>query len=370
MKVNKPEHKTATGLAQDDSPQTPSSMDAEESSFVRRMLMMVATVSAVVLLLVLLWYAIDVLLLVFAGILLAVLLDGLSERLSQHTPLMRGWSLTIIMLAIVTSVGLSTWLLAPGLAEQIDQLRQSLPSAVQQLQQRLEEYGWIQTLISQTPDAEALLQNQADIVSQASGVFSTTLGALFNFFIILFVALYLAADPGLYTRGVIWLIPEHHVPRARQVLNTLGTTLWWWLLGRIFSMVVVGVLTALGLWLLDVPLALTLGLLAALLDFIPNIGPIIAAIPGVLLGFLEGPTQALYVALLYLAIQQIESYLVTPLVQQQTVKLPPVVTITSQVLLGVTLGGLGLILASPIAAVVMVLVKMVYVEDVLGKSSA
>jgi predicted PurR-regulated permease PerM len=131
---------------------------------------------------------------------------------------------------------------------------------------------------------------------------------------------------------------------------------------------VIGVLTALGLWLLGVELALTLGLLAALLTFIPNLGPVLALVPAVLLALMHSPTRALYVTLLYLAIQTVESYVLTPLVQRRTVSLSPALTITAQVALGVLLGGLGLVLATPLTILLLVLIQMLYIEDTLGDS--
>jgi predicted PurR-regulated permease PerM len=134
------------------------------------------------------------------------------------------------------------------------------------------------------------------------------------------------------------------------------------------SMIVVGLLTAVGLWALGMPLALTLGLLAALLTFIPNLGPTLAVVPAALLALLQSPTKSLYVILLYLVIQAVESYLLIPLVQRQAVSLPPALTITAQVLLGILVGGFGLVLATPLTAAVMVLVRMLYIEDALGDS--
>ena len=149
----------------------------------------------------------------------------------------------------------------------------------------------------------------------------------------------------------------------REVLAAVGSTLRWWLWGKLLGMLVIGVLTTLGLWRLGVPLALTLGLLAALLTFIPNIGPILAVIPAALL---DSPAKALYVLGLYLPIQTVESYLITPLVQRLTISMPSALTITAQLVLGVLLGAMGVVLATPLTAAAVVLMKMLYVEDALG----
>jgi predicted PurR-regulated permease PerM len=131
-------------------------------------------------------------------------------------------------------------------------------------------------------------------------------------------------------------------------------------------MTIVGVITWAGLALIGVPLALTLGLLAGLLNFVPYVGPIVSAIPAVLLALLDGSRTAGWVALLYLGVQLLEGYLLTPLIDQRTVRTPPALLLTSQVIAGVTLGALGVVLAAPLLAVALVTVKLLYVEDVLG----
>jgi predicted PurR-regulated permease PerM len=161
-------------------------------------------------------------------------------------------------------------------------------------------------------------------------------------------------------------VPIAKRTRTRAVLDAIGHALRWWLIGRVFSMAVVAAGTALGLYLLGVPLAITLGLIAGLLDFVPTIGPILATVPAALVALLQSPLQVLYVVLLYVAVQLVEGYLLTPLVQRYTIALPPVLTIVGVVLLGVLLGGLGLILAAPLTIVLFILVKMLYIEDVLG----
>jgi len=125
-------------------------------------------------------------------------------------------------------------------------------------------------------------------------------------------------------------------------------------------------LTAIGLWIIGIPLAFTLGLLAGILNFVPNFGPWFAAIPAVLIAFMKSPQHALYVAVLYIVLQSVDGYILTPLVDRRSVELPPVLTITAQVLLGLAFGFVGILLASPLTAVAMILVKMLYVEDLLG----
>jgi predicted PurR-regulated permease PerM len=188
--------------------------------------------------------------------------------------------------------------------------------------------------------------------------------------IFLFLGLYLAIDPDVYRRGLLRLVPLPKRPRVQDILDEIGHILGRWLVGRIFSMLVVGGITMLGLWLLQVPLPLALGLLAALGELVPNFGPLLAFIPALLLAFTDNSSHALGVLGLYLAVQGLESYVLTPLVERRAVSLPPALTITAQVLLGLLAGGLGLVLAAPLTATAMILVQRLYVEDVLHDAMA
>lgn len=181
-----------------------------------------------------------------------------------------------------------------------------------------------------------------------------------------FVGLFLAAEPGLYRRGVVGLLPIDMRPRIDGVLLEIGQRLQTWLLGRAALMLVMTVATWLGLLALGIPLALALAVLAGLLTFIPNFGPVIAAVPAMLLALLESPMHVLYVGGLYLALQTAESYTLEPYVMRKADNLAPALVIVGQLFLGVTLGALGLILATPLIVTINVLVQRLYVEDVLG----
>ena len=340
-------------------------MQAHIEIIARRVCVTVGIVALAVILLVLLWYASEVLLLVFAAVLLAVFLRGLGSLLAKHTPLSSGWSLGVVIVTLTALVTVTVWLLAPAVATQADQLSQNLSQSLQQLGDQLGRYKWGRQLMAQTPGFGELTR-KADLFSRVTGLFSTTLGVLANIVIVGFIGLYLAIKPSLYVNGTVRLFPNRIRGRMRGVFGEAGETLRYWLVGRVILMVLNGVLTALGLWLLGTPLALTLGILAGLLNFIPNVGPLIAGIPAVLIAWTQSPTQALYVFLLYLALQNVDGYVLTPLVQQRTVALPPALTILAQLIFGMLAGTLGLLLATPIAAAGVVFVKRLYLEDVLG----
>jgi len=203
-----------------------------------------------------------------------------------------------------------------------------------------------------------------------TGVFSTTFSILADVYVIVFLAVFIALQPKLYRAGLVMLVPKPGRGRAHEVLDKISDTLVKWVVGRLVSMLAVGVLTALGLWALGMPLVATLALFAGLVTFIPNIGPIISMIPALLLAFFHGgPTEALYVLLLYLGAQTLESVAVSPVVQLRLILMPPALIFVGQLVIGSFTGLLGLTLATPIVAIGMVLVKMLYVQDVLGDDS-
>lgn len=336
----------------------------QRGSFARRTVLVVGIVALAVLLASIVWYASEVLLLAFAGVVLAVGLRGLSEWVSRYTRLGPGWALALVSVALLGLIGLALALFAASIAQQVSELAQQLPQILQQARQQAEQFPGAQQLLGQAQSQSG--GGQGGLLQSLGTFFSTSLGALANIVIVLFVGVYLAADPDTYIDGVIRLVPQPRRERARAVIATLGYTLRWWLLGQLLSMTVVGSLTGLGLTLLGVPLAPVLGLLAGLLDFVPSVGPLVAAVPGVLLAFTQGATTGLLAAGLYGVVQILEGYVLYPLIQERAVKLPPVLTILALALLGVIFGVLGLLLATPLLAVVLVLVKMLYVEDVLG----
>lgn len=309
-------------------------------------------------------FAPDVLLVIFAGLLFGVFFSGGGEWLARHIGFGRGWGIGLFVLLIILVLAGVFVAFAPAAAEQFDQLVQQVPEAIERLRARIEGYAWGEELLRRA--APGGLMSNADEGTAVTAV-ATTFGALGNFVIMLIVGLYVALDPEIYRRGLVSILAPSMRTEWDEVLRKATDTLKNWLVAQLMAMTVVGLLTWLGLWLIGVPLAPILGLIAALLAFIPNIGPIIAAVPAVLLGFSDGPTTALLVVGVYLGVQTLESYAITPLIQQEKVSLPPVLIISMQLLMGVLFGILGLALATPMAALGMTLVKEGYVRRYLGK---
>jgi predicted PurR-regulated permease PerM len=312
------------------------------------------------------WFAADALLLVFACILCAVLLYELSGMLARRIKLKRPFALALVVLLLFAAIGLGGWAMAPQISEQAGKLAETVPKSIEQLQGVVNDYPLLKKAVAGLPAPEQIVKQMSSLVPNAGLFFGGVLGAIGNVVIILFVGIYFAASPHLYTSGVIKLIPQSKRGRARQVLNKIGHTLAQWLLGKSVSMLIVGTATSIGLSLLGVPLALILGIIAGLLDFVPYLGPIMAGVPAVLIAFSISPDLALYTVLLFTGVQLVEGYVLQPLIESRAVDLPPALTIVMQLVFGTLFGFAGVALATPLAAALKVLVQMLYVEDVLG----
>jgi predicted PurR-regulated permease PerM len=329
----------------------------------------VANVVIAALALLLVIFVSEIVLLLFAAILIAVLLRALAEPFATRVGIPQRWAVVIVVMLLVLSFSAIGWLIAPSIGEQVSELHSALPTSLQRLQQEMQRFVWLERLVDSAPHPDSI-PTQPEVASKVTEATSGTLKALANIVVVLVIALYLAADPRPYVEGTVRLFPPAQRKRAREVLDAMGHTLRWWLIGKAASMTVVGIAVFIGLTALGVPLAAALALIAALLDFIPNVGPILAVIPAALFALLQGPTQVLYVVVLYGAIQTVEGYVLTPLIDRTTVKLPPALTLTAMVVAALLFGWLGLLLAAPAAAALMVLVQMVYVEDILGERDA
>jgi predicted PurR-regulated permease PerM len=316
---------------------------------------------------VLVWLTAEVLFLVFAAILLAIGLDGLACGTARHTPLSRGWALLVVLVVIVLMVALLGMLVVPQVLEQFDQMWGQLTDFLERQADQLKEYGWVQQLLGggQNPDAAA--EAAEGVAEQVAGVALALAGAAASFVILIAITIFAAANPDLYRRGLIKLLPAEFRSRVDDTLSVTAYALRWWFLGQLVSMLLLGVTVSLGLLLIGIELWLALGLLTALLTFIPFLGPLIAGVPIVIVGFAEGVQVGLIVLAFYLLVQNIEGNFIVPLIHQRAVHLPPALLIGVQVLFGVLFGAIGLILAAPLTVVGMVAVKKLWVEDTLGE---
>lgn len=334
--------------------------------FAGRVLVAATIMLALVGLALLLWRGADVLLIAFGGALVAVGLRGMAEWLGQRMRLKPRAALVVNLLVLLLLSIIALRYLAPRVAAQVDGLLSTLPASARQLGNWFDDYSWGRTVLREV-DASGLVQRGVSILWRATSAASQLLLGFTTVLLILAIGIYGAMSPGLYVRGFVRLFPKARQAKAEEVVVAVGHTMRWWLLARVVAMAVVGVLSGLGLWLLDVPLALALGVIAGLSSFIPNIGFFLAGMLILLFAASQGVDVVLKASVVYLVVQGLEGYLITPLVEHRAVHVPPALNMTAQLLMAFLFGFLGLIFAAPLVAVGLVVVRMVYVEGLLGQ---
>ncbi len=309
-----------------------------------------------------------VLFILFGGILFAIFLTSIADFIQRTTNLPRKWSLGLtITVLFFSSIGCG-WLTGSAFGSQISKLIRRLPEAVEIIESYLSNYPWGQNLLSFLPAPGELLPLGKGLLGNITGFFTTTVGVVAGLLFVFVIGVYLSVEPEVYLGGLLRLFPADRRDRVREILVFIGRALRWWLIGRAVAMAAVGLLTVLLLWLIGLSLAPALGLIAGLLTFVPFIGPILAAVPAILVALVEGPYMVLYVVLIYVLLQQLENQILTPLIQKRAIFLPPAVLLTAQLLIGVLFGYMGVLLASPLAIVFVILIQTLYVEDSLGES--
>lgn len=307
----------------------------------------------------------DVLLLVFAAILLAVGLDGLASGIAARGPVRRGWALAGTVGAILAMVLGALGTAAAMLVQQLRDVAGSLALAVDWAQARLRDIGLTEMLNTDMEDG--LAERVADMAGQALTLGISAVGAVSSAIIVLVLTLFLAINPGLYRRGLVRVVPPARRAMTEDTLSAIAHGLRWWFLGQLVSMAVLGTSVGLGLFVLGIEVWLALALLTALLTFVPFIGALAASVPIVAVGFAEGTQVGLIVLAGYVALQNIEGNLLMPMIQHRAVNLAPALLVSVQVLLGVVFGVAGLVLAAPLTVVAMIAVQKMWVEHTLGE---
>ena len=355
-----------------------------------------------------LWIAHAIFIVTFLGVLLGLAVARAADVL-ERLHIRRGFGAPLVILTgIAILVGLGA-LLAPSVQEQSKQLSTELPKLVESAERWLLQTP-IKGLIEQQPQQQQGQQQpnqqqqqqqqpnrqqqqqpkqqqkpqQADQQQEQGGLsgqlgkevrgsakflfplVSSVFGAIGGLVLVIFIAMYVGAQPGVYRAGIVHLVPHRNRKRADEVLKTLAVTLRQWLVARLMAMVVIGTVTGIALALLNVKGAAALGVLAGLLEFVPFFGPVVSAVPAIGVAMLDSPQKGMYVLILYLVMQQLEGNVITPLLLERRLDIPPVLTVVGVASLGMVFGVVGMLIAEPLLAAVLVATKMLYVNDVVG----
>ncbi|WP_301091462.1 AI-2E family transporter [Sphingomonas sp.] len=288
------------------------------------------------------------LLIIFAGLVFASLLDGGVRLLGRVLPIGRAWRLLIVCLLTVVFLVGTFVLTGVQVAEQVNELRTTLEAQAIRLTSFLSEQG----LMPGASDFSGLAREAMSSVGRLTSWVGTAVGALTTLFMIVVIGLFIAMDPHVYERGLQWMIPQDQREEFAITTERMGDTLRRLLFGRILGMIAEGVLTWLALMLGGVPMAMILGILTGILAFIPNIGAFISGALMIAVGFSAGVDTGLWAIGTYVIVQTFDGYVLIPMVAKRTVDMPPALTLGAQILASALFGILGLALADPMTAMI------------------
>ena len=288
------------------------------------------------------------LLVIFAGLVFAALLDGGVRLLGRVLPISRGWRLLIVCLLTLGFLIGTFYLAGVQITAQVMQLRSTVETQAVRLS------GWLSSkgVMPGASDLNGIARQALGSVGRVTAWVGTAFGALTTMFMILVIGLFVAIDPRVYNRGFQWMIPEESRAEVAVTTQRMARTLRRLLAGRLLGMAFEGAFVGIALALAGVPMALILGILTGLLAFIPNVGAFVSGAMTIAVGFSAGMHTGILAVLIYVAVQVIDGYVVIPMVAKRTVDLPPALTLGAQILASALFGIIGLALADPMTAMI------------------
>lgn len=308
-----------------------------------------------------------VLLILFGSVLFAVFVRALANPIAERTGWPSGVAVAIVTVGLAVLAVAAGLLIGPPLGDQLASVVEQIPRAWRRVEIWLrssESFATSGVVAQVQEQALRATGNMLGWLTAAATALISTLGYLA---VALVVGLYLAFQPSVYRRGLIGLAPPSSRAHVRDVGRSLFRHLRGWLFGQFAAMTFVGVMTGLGLWALDFPMVVALSVIAFVLTFVPNLGPLATLLIAVVVALMQAPDKLGYVVALYLLVQILETYVVTPMVQRRTASVPPAVLLATQLLFGGLFGLMGVLLAAPLTVAVLVLVRRFYREDILGE---
>ena len=330
----------------------------KQYSFVQKVWIVCSIVALVVIFILLFEATFKVIILIFASVLIACYFRGISSFIQSKTGWRSAITLTISIGGTFLILAGIFWLAGATISNEADRIEDALPAMIEEVKTLLNDSDAGQEGLEKIEE----WRESGKLGAFVSQLFGSTFGYLGDLLIIIVIGIFFTASPHLYLNGITQLVPPARRNKAEDVLETLADGLKKWLAGRFLAMLAVFILTSIGLLIIGVPMWFTLAIIAGLLNFIPNFGPILASIPAILIALSISPTTAAIVAGLYLVVQLLESGIINPMAQKKLVKIPPALIIISQLLVGAMTGIWGVILATPLILIVIILVKELYVK--------
>jgi predicted PurR-regulated permease PerM len=336
----------------------PGVQDNGSDSFTRRALIVIALGAGAFLA----WKLRYVLVLLFGAVLIATIIRAIAQPFKSHLRLPDGMAVAVSVLLIAGIVGGTAWMIGAQISAQAEHLSQSLPKAVALLDSSLSGVGlhhpvdsWLRHLRS----------DNSIIVANFGGWLSSMTLAFASLLILIFGGIFLAAQPRFYGIGAIKLIPSGQRALIGEAMEESAVALRLWLKGQLVAMVAITVLTWIGFLIIGIESPLVLALIAGVLEFVPYAGAIASAVPAVLVALVQGPEMALWTVVMYVVVHHVEAYVLQPMVQQWAVEVPAVIMLFALLAFGLLFGLIGVFFAAPLAVVSYVLVKRLYVVEVL-----
>jgi len=311
----------------------------------------------------------QVFLLGFGAVLVAVLLRALADPIRRRTPLNAAWSLAAAVVFVLVLFGLTVWFVGAQVAAQFDQLSVVLPKAWIATQADLSNFTagrWVLGKLQEVQNDHSVASSLGVVAGRLGRLTRVGVGAVADLALVIVAGVYFAAQPSLYREGLLRLVPPGARARIALAVDEAGQSLRKWLSGTGLAMIGMGVLIAAGATVLGLPAPLALGLLAGLAEFVPIVGAIISAIPGLLLASSQGSQTFLYALVFYIAAHQFEGHVLIPLIQRRVVSVPPALTLFSVLAFGLLFGPIGVMFATPLAVVAMVFIKRLYLHEEAG----
>lgn len=328
------------------------------SSYNKKVWLAVSITALLVVLLLIFKALFSLILLALAGILFAIYFHGCADFFKRVFKLSQGWSLAVSIIVNLVLIVTFFWFVGARLQMQVVEMADTIPQTIDNAKAYLQQSSLGRKALDSLESSDT-----RKTMSVAKQFFSSGFGVLSDLYIVLLLGIFFIANPFIYKKGLVHLLPSGAKEKGAAILDEMHRVLKMWIKGQLFGFLFIAILTGMGLWLIGMPLILTLALIAGLLNFIPNFGPIIALVPAALLGLQQGTTTALLVLGLYTFIQIVQSAVTQPLIQKKMVNIPPALVIFGQVAMGLLGGFWGVLLATPAIVIIMTMVNKLYVEN-------